>query len=109
MEGQIANRPDTKFRLGSITKQFTSMVIMQLVGEGKIALDEKITTYLPDYRKDTGDKVKVRNLLTHTSGIPSYTSLPGFFANESRNPYSVADFIKKFSSGDLEFAPGTKF
>src|SRR5919206_2811335 len=89
MEWQIPNAPDTKFRLGSITKQFTSMVIMQLVGEGKIKLDEKITTYLPDYRKDTGDKVTVRHLLTHTSGIPSYTSQPGFFQNVSRNPFTV--------------------
>ena len=44
-------------RLGSMTKQFTSTVVMPLVSEGKIKLDEKITTYLPDYRKDTGDKV----------------------------------------------------
>ena len=109
MEWQIPNTPDTKFRLGSITKQFTSMVIMQLVKEGKIALDEKITTYLPDYRKDTGDKVTVRNLLTHTSGIPSYTSIPGFIQNQSRDPYKVADFVKKFASGDLEFTPGSKF
>src|SRR6266581_6035984 len=90
MEWQIPNTPDTKFRLGSITKQFTSMVVMQLVNEGKIKLDDKITTYLPDYRKDTGDKVTVRNLLTHTSGIPSYTSIPGFFQNQSRDPYTVA-------------------
>jgi CubicO group peptidase (beta-lactamase class C family) len=71
MEWQVPNAPDTKFRLGSITKQFTSMVVMQLVGEGKVKLDDKITAYLPDYRKDTGDKVTVRQLLTHTSGIPS--------------------------------------
>jgi CubicO group peptidase (beta-lactamase class C family) len=109
MEWQIPNTPDTKFRVGSITKQFTSMVIMQLVGEGKIKLDEKITTYLPDYRKDTGDKVTVRHLLTHTSGIPSYTSLPGFIQNQARDPYSVADFVKKYTSGDLEFEPGSKF
>jgi CubicO group peptidase (beta-lactamase class C family) len=109
MEWQIPNAPDTKFRLGSITKQFTSMVIMQLVGEGKIKLDEKITTYLPDYRKDTGDKVTVRHLLTHTSGIPSYTSLPGFFANVSRNPFTVDAFVKQYTSGDLEFEPGTKW
>jgi CubicO group peptidase (beta-lactamase class C family) len=109
MEWQIPNTPDTKFRLGSITKQFTSMVIMQLVNEGKIGLDEKITTYLTDYRKDTGDKVTVRHLLTHTSGIPSYTSLPGFFQNQSRDPYKVTDFIKKYTSGDLEFTPGSKF
>src|SRR3989440_12658718 len=102
MEGQIANRPDTKFRLGSITKQFTSMVVMQLVGEGKIKLDEKITTYLPDYRKDTGDKVTLRHLLTHTSGIPSYTGVPGFFQQKSRDPHTVDEFVKNFCSGDLE-------
>lgn len=109
MEWEIPNAPDTKFRLGSITKQFTSMVIMQLVSEGKIKLDDKITTYLPDYRKDTGDKVTVRHLLTHTSGIPSYTSLPGFFAKVSRNPFTVDAFVKQYTSGDLEFEPGTKW
>ncbi len=107
MEWQIPNTPDTKFRVGSITKQFTSMVIMQLVGEGKIKLDEKITTYLADYRKDTGDRVTVRHLLTHTSGIPSYTNLPGFIQNQARDPYSV--FVKKYTSGDLEFEPGSKY
>ena len=109
MEWQIPNAPDTKFRLGSITKQFTSMVVMQLVAEGKIKLDEKITTYLPDYRKETGDKVTVRHLLSHTSGIPSYTSLPGFFQNVSRNPYAVEPFVKEYASGNLEFEPGSKW
>jgi CubicO group peptidase (beta-lactamase class C family) len=109
MEWQVANTPDTKFRLGSITKQFTSMVIMQLVAEGKIQLDEKMTTYLPDYRKDTGDKVTIRHLLTHTSGIPSYTREPGFFQNVSRMHFEVPDFIKAHTSGDLEFEPGSKF
>jgi CubicO group peptidase (beta-lactamase class C family) len=109
MEWNIPNAPDTKFRLGSITKQFTSTLILQLVEQGKIKLDGKLTDYLPDYRKDTGDKVTIHNLLSHTSGIPSYTSLPGFFQNVSRNPFTVGDFIKKYASGDLEFEPGTKF
>ncbi|MCB1025739.1 MAG: serine hydrolase [Acidobacteria bacterium] len=109
MEWDIPNQPDTKFRIGSVTKQFTATLILQLVSEGKIRLDGKITDYLPDYRKDTGDKITIHQLLNHTSGIPSYTALPGFFANDSRDPYSVADFIKKFASGDLEFEPGTKF
>jgi CubicO group peptidase (beta-lactamase class C family) len=108
-EWQVPNTPDTKFRIGSITKQFTAMVIMQLVAEGKLKLDDKLTTHLPDYRKDTGDRITIAQLLNHTSGIPSYTSLPGFFQNESRNPYKVADFVKKFCSGDLEFEPGTKW
>ena len=109
MEWNIPNQPDTKFRLGSITKQFTATLILQLVEQGKVKLDGKLTDYLPDYRKDTGDKVTIHNLLSHTSGIPSYTSLPGFMTNVSRNPYPVDDFIKKYASGDLEFEPGTKF
>ncbi len=108
-EWQIPNAPDVRFRLGSITKQFTSMVIMQLVAEGKIKLDDRITTHLPDYRKDTGDRVTITHLLNHTSGIPSYTSLPGFFANESRDPYTPDAFVKKWSSGDLEFEPGSNW
>ncbi|MEK6335886.1 MAG: serine hydrolase [Acidobacteriota bacterium] len=109
MEWSIPNQPDTKFRIGSITKQFTAALVLQLVEEGKIKLDGKITDYLPDYRKDTGDRVTIHQLLNHTSGIPSYTSRPGFFAESSRNPYGVADFIKTFASGDLEFEPGSKF
>jgi CubicO group peptidase (beta-lactamase class C family) len=109
MEWNIPNAPDTRFRLGSITKQFTSMLIMQLVDQGKIKLDGKITEYLPDYRKETGDRVTVHHLLAHTSGIPSYTSQPGFFPNVSRNPYKVDDFVKTHTSGDLAFEPGSKF
>ncbi|MBA6365518.1 beta-lactamase family protein, partial [Colwellia sp. BRX8-8] len=96
MEWNIPNSPDTKFRIASLTKQFTSMLIMQLVQDNKIKLDAKITAYIPDYRKDTGDKVTVHHLLTHTSGIPSYTSLPDFFSDISRDPYSVDDFTKKY-------------
>jgi CubicO group peptidase (beta-lactamase class C family) len=108
-EWQIPNTPDVRFRLASITKQFTSMVIMQLVSEGKIRLDDKLTAHLTDYRKDTGDRITIKQLLNHTSGIPSYTGLPGFFANESRDSFAVADFVKKWASGDLEFEPGTKY
>src|SRR6476646_5400311 len=75
-EWDIPNAPDTKFRLGSVTKQFTATLILQLVEQGKNKLDGKITDYLPDYRKDTGDKVTIQHLLTHTSGIPNYTSRP---------------------------------
>ncbi len=109
MEWSIPNTPDTKFRLGSITKQFTATLILQLVEKGKIKLDAKIIDYLPDYRKDTGQKVTIHHLLTHTSGIPSYTSLPNFANEVSRDPYKPDEFVKKFASGDLEFEPGSKF
>ena len=109
MEWAIPNQTDTKFRIGSVTKQFTAALVLQLVEEGKIKLDAKIIDYLPDYRKDTGGKVTIHQLLNHTSGIPSYTGLRNFFAEVSRNPYSVPDFVKKYASGDLEFEPGSKF
>lgn len=108
-EWDILNAPDTKFRLGSITKQFTSMLIMQLVEKGKIKIEDKISDYLSYFRKDIGEKVTIHHLLTHTSGIPSYTSRPGFFENDSRDPYKPQEFIEKFCSGDLEFEPGTQF
>ncbi len=109
MEWSIPNQPDTKFRIGSVTKQFTATLVLQLVEEGKIKLDAKLSDYLPDYRKDTGDKITIHQLLNHTSGIPSYTSNPEFFPKHSRDAYGVADFVKKFASGDLEFEPGSKY
>jgi CubicO group peptidase (beta-lactamase class C family) len=109
IEWGIPNSPDTKFRLGSITKQFTAMLTLQLVDQGRIKLDGKISDYLPDFRKDIGEKVTIHHLLTHTSGIPSYTGQPGFFQGVSRNPYKVAEFVAKYTSGDLEFEPGSKF
>jgi CubicO group peptidase (beta-lactamase class C family) len=108
-EWNIPNTPDVRFRLGSITKQFTSMLIMQQVAEGSIKLDGHISDYLPYYRQETGSKVTISQLLSHTSGIPSYTDDPKFFADVSRNYYAVDDFVKKFCSGDLQFEPGTKF
>ena len=109
MDWKIPNEPDTKFRIGSITKQFVAMQIMQLVEEGKIKLDGKLIDYLPEYRKDTGEKITIHHLLTHTSGIPSYTGLPRFWSDSTRNPYEIDYMVKHFHSGDLEFEPGTDY
>ena len=109
MEWNIPNKPDTKFRIASITKQFTSMLVMQLVEAGKIDLNKTLTEYLPEYRRDTGDKVRIHHLLTHTSGIPNYTNIPGFWEDSTRNHYSLEYMLQEFCSGDLGFEPGTKF
>ncbi|MBC7900121.1 MAG: serine hydrolase [Saprospiraceae bacterium] len=109
MEWNVPNDTETKFRLASITKQFTAAVILQLAEQGKLKLDGKITDYLPDYRKDTGDRITIHQLLNHTSGIPSYTALPNFMKDLSRDPYTPAEVVKKYASGDLEFEPGTKY
>src|SRR5580692_8524815 len=94
-EWNIPNTPDVKFRLGSITKQFTSMLVMQQVAKGSIKLEGHLFDYLPYYRRDTGSKVTISQLLSHTSGIPSYTDDPKFLADVSRNYYAVDDFAKK--------------
>ncbi len=109
MEWDIPNQSNTKHRLGSITKQFTAMLILQLVEQGKLKLDVPIVTYLPDYPKSSGEKITIHHLLTHTSGIPNYTSFPNFFKNESRNPYSPQEFVKVFADSTLDFTPGEKF
>ena len=102
------NAPDTKFRLGSLTKQFTALLVMQLVEKGQLRLDAPISTYLPDYPKATGDKITLHHLLTHTSGIPNYTAQPGFEAI-SILPTTPAAFVRTFAGLPLDFEPGTAF
>jgi len=108
MEWNIPNTADTKFRVGSVTKQFTAMLIMQLVEEGKLKLDVPVTTYIPDYPKDKGDKITIHHLLTHTSGIPNYTGL-STFGDIMRDPITPEELVKSFLDLPLEFEPGEQF
>ncbi len=110
LEWKIPNGLDTKFEIGSMTKQFTALLVLQMVNEGKLTLDGHITDYLPYYRKDTGSRVNVSELLSHTSGIPNFIAEPGFLEGPaSRTKYSVKEFVEKHCSGDLHFDPGSKF
>jgi CubicO group peptidase (beta-lactamase class C family) len=105
-EWQVPNTPDTKFRIGSVTKPFTAMLILQQVQAGKIDLDAPITKYLSEYRKDTGNRVLIRHLLTHTSGIPTYI---GSDIEKWTSPIKHQQFTKQYCSGDLESQPGAEF
>ena len=109
MEWDIPNQPNTKHRLGSVTKQFTAMLILQLVAEGKLDLQAPISNYLSDYPKASGDIITSHHLLTHTSGIPNYTSFPKFMEDQSRNPCTPEEFVKTFAGKALDFTPGEKF
>ena len=109
MEWAIPNQADTKHRLGSITKQFTAALILQLAEEGKIDLHAPVTTYLPDYPEGTGSTITTHHLLTHSSGIPNYTSFPDFFEGMSRNPFTPEEFVKVFADSTLQFTPGEQF
>ena len=105
-EWKAPNTPDTKFRIGSVTKPFTAILIWQQVEAGKIDLDAPVTKYLPEYRKDTGDKILVRHLLTHTSGIPTYI---GADIEKWTSPIPRPQFMRQYCSGDLESIPGAEF
>lgn len=108
-EWKIPNTPTTKFRIGSITKQFTAMLVMQLVEEGKLRLDGTIGDYLPDYPAGPGRAVTIHQLLTQTSGIHNYTALPRFFPEWSRLPQSHAALLAMFDSLPLDFTPGSQW
>ncbi len=110
MEWNISNDVNTKFEIASMTKQFTALLVLQFVNEGKIKLDGHLSDYLPYYRKDTGSRVTIAELLSHTSGIPNFLNFPGFVDGPpSRTHYEVVEFVKKYCSNDLRFEPGTRF
>lgn len=106
-EWDIPNTTDTRFRLASVSKQFCTMVVMQLVAEGKIKLDDKITDHLLDYRKDTGDKITIHHLMSHQSGIRDFTASFDYRGQISRLSFDPDEFIKLHCSSDLQHEPGT--
>ncbi len=107
-EWTIPNTTDTKFRIASISKSFTALLVLQLAQEGKINLNGTITDYIPDYQGKLGDSITIHQLLTHTSGV--LTSLdPVTEAKEERLYHSLRDMIKFTESADLYFAPGKGF
>ncbi len=109
MEWNMSNQPDTKHRLGSVTKQFTSMLIMQLVEQGKLKLDVPISTYLPDYPKKNGDIITIHHLLTHSSGIPNMTSFSNFNTDIMPKSFTPLQLVNISADSTLEFKPGEKF
>lgn len=109
IEWDIPNTPDTKFRLGSVTKQFTAAIILQLVEQGKIKLDSKLSEILTDYPKTTGDKITVHNLLTHSAGIRDYIGIPEYTKDYIRKDTKLQELIDLFKNKELDFEPGTSW
>lgn len=105
-ELDVANVAQTKFRLGSITKQFTAMAILQLQEKGLLSVDDPVTKYFPDYK--IAEKVTIHHLLSHTSGIHSFTSDPGY-GQIMTLPSPVEKTIARFKDKPLDFAPGEKW
>ncbi|MBI9046725.1 MAG: serine hydrolase [Anaerolineaceae bacterium] len=107
LEHNIPIEPHMVFRLGSITKQFTAVAILMLYEEGKLDLQDCITKYLQDYPTH-GHTITIEHLLTHTSGIKSYTNLASWM-EYIRNDMTVDAMIDKFKNEPMEFAPGDRF
>lgn len=99
--------PAMALRVGSVTKQFTASAILLLADQGKLALADDIRTYLPDF--PTGGKtITLEHLLTHTSGIVSYTGMPGFFARDGED-ISVEAMIERFKDQPKLFEAGQRY
>src|SRR5688500_10245035 len=106
-EWQIPNTPQTKFRIGSVTKQFTSMIVMQLREQGKIKLEDSVCLYVEPCPA-TWKPVTIHHLLTHTSGIPTYTGLP-VWRETMMAPKTIEQMIGFFRDLPLQWTPGEKY
>lgn len=106
-ELNVPNTAETKFRLGSVTKQFTALAILQLQEKGKLRVDDSVCKYVPEC-PEAWRKITIHHLLTHTAGIPNFTSFPDYARTmHIRSP--VAATIERFKGKPLDFAPGEKF
>jgi CubicO group peptidase (beta-lactamase class C family) len=107
-ELNVAMTTEMRFRIASISKPFTAMIILQLIDEGFIKLNGKITDYIPDYNRKNGDKITIEQLLTHTSGILQNLD-PEKEAIQERLYHSLRDMVHYAEESDLYFEPGTGF
>jgi CubicO group peptidase (beta-lactamase class C family) len=107
LEWSVPNTPTTKFRIGSITKQFTAASILLLEERGKLKTEDPIKTYMAD-APAAWDKITIFNVLTHTGGIPSFTNFPDF-PQRSLSPMTPGQLVAWFKEKPLDFEPGTKF
>ena len=105
LELNVPVAAETVFEIGSLTKQFTAACVLLLAQDGKLSVDDKISRFLPNV-PDSWQGITIRHLLTHTSGIKTYTGLNGF---ELRRHLSQAQFINALAAYPLDFPPGQSF
>jgi CubicO group peptidase (beta-lactamase class C family) len=106
LEHRVAATPTTRYRIGSVTKQFTAAAVLRLQEAGKLSVEDRLSKFFPDYPR--GDEVTVRHLLTHTSGIHSYTSKPDFVSTVTV-PTAPEALIRSFKDDPFDFEPGRKY
>jgi len=107
LEWNVPNTPGTKFRLGSVTKQFTAAAILLLAERGKLALEDPVRKHWPD-APAAWDAITIYHLLTHTSGIPNFTNYPEYMQTWKFAPTTSEKAIGYFRDKPLDFAPGER-
>ena len=108
-EWNIPNQTDTKFMIGSVSKPLTAVLVLIQVQKGILKLDNTIDSYMPEFIGKPAGKVTIRQLLSHTSGIPNYDIIKDFFPRISRQNYSRPDYMKVFIDSALAFQPGSHY
>jgi len=108
LENDVPATAETVYRIGSVTKQFTSAAIMRLVEQGKVSLDDTLQKFLPNFPTQ-GNRVTVRHLLNHTSGIKSYTSLGPKWQRVNRLDLAPDSLVALFANEPFDFKPGDKW
>ena len=112
---RVANTPQTRFKIASVTKLFTSVLILQLVEQHRLDLDQPIKAYLPDYAGEAGGRVTIQQLLNHTSGLPSFDGVTDQAAALAHGipvyqlPHTSDELLAQFDNGKLIGMPGEKF
>ncbi|MCY3600528.1 MAG: serine hydrolase [Gemmatimonadetes bacterium] len=104
-----ANDASTRFRIASLTKQFTAALVLRLEEEGLLRVDDPVGRHIEEYPPENADRVTLHHLLTHTSGLPSYTNMPGFMDWEAATPFSPGEILALTWEAPLSFEPGTDF
>ncbi len=108
-ESQEPATKDTRFRIASLTKQFTAALILRLEELGMLDVDAAVGAYIQEYPSPQSQQITLHHLLTHTSGLPSYTNLPGFLEARAEQPLTPADIVALTWLEPLSFKPGTDF
>jgi CubicO group peptidase (beta-lactamase class C family) len=107
LNSQLPNTPTTEFRIGSLSKPFTATLILQLQEKGKLNIKDPVRKYIPDYPK--GDSITIENLLNHTSGIKSISSMKEYYEKWMTQPSTLDNTISYFKNEPLNFTPGSRF
>ena len=105
-ELNVPNTPAMRFHIASVSKSFTAAAILLLEERGKLSTSDHVSRFLPDYPQ--GDKIRLDQLLTHSSGVPNVNNFPEY-GRESFFPHTVAQVVAMFKDKPLDFEPGTRF